>query len=214
VVQGFTFAKAPTAPRFYDSRIGFYDEAIAIAHRQHLMDQVHRFHAWAEGASLDLERLEVPQGPQGTLFGQNSTGARSTTLPPSRPRSFILAVIWVMDGQRRSGAGYVSGGIANGPVGAYCRVGLSEATVAKSETFNRTLGGRIRPADCSWIGIRVTRSRSNSFERLEGSVDSPGTAYAIIRRSSNEQRWPDQLQRFTGSPHNRHLDAELPPTRS
>jgi len=77
IVPGFVFTKsAYSAPVYTIRGVGSYDEAIGISPTVSVyVDQVPLpFSRMTPGASLDLERVEVLKGPQGTLFGQNSTG--------------------------------------------------------------------------------------------------------------------------------------------
>ena len=77
VVPGFTAAKTQYGPPVYTLRgIGFYDQGIASPPAVSVyVDEVGlAFPIMTPGASLDLERVEVLKGPQGLLFGQNSTG--------------------------------------------------------------------------------------------------------------------------------------------
>lgn len=77
VVPGFTYQKAVYgAPVFALRGIGFYDTSVTNTPAVAVyIDQVPLpYSAMARGVGLDLERVEVLKGPQGTLFGQNSTG--------------------------------------------------------------------------------------------------------------------------------------------
>lgn len=77
VVPGFTFTESSYGAPIYNLRgIGFYVEAIGASPTVSVyLDQVPLpYSRMTQGASLDLERVEVLKGPQGTLFGQNSTG--------------------------------------------------------------------------------------------------------------------------------------------
>ena len=77
VVPGFTFIKtADSFPLFSVRGIGFFDSNLGtIPTVTAYVDEVPLPYAvLAGGATLDLERVEVLKGPQGTLFGQNSTG--------------------------------------------------------------------------------------------------------------------------------------------
>lgn len=77
VVPGFTFQKSSYGtPVFQIRGIGFYDTSVGASPTVSVyVDQVPLpYSSMTRGAALDLERVEVLKGPQGTLFGQNSTG--------------------------------------------------------------------------------------------------------------------------------------------
>jgi iron complex outermembrane recepter protein len=77
IVPGFSFAKSPRSAPVYTLRgVGFFDDALAGAPTVSVyVDQVPLpFSQMTSGASIDLERVEVLKGPQGTVFGSNATG--------------------------------------------------------------------------------------------------------------------------------------------
>ncbi|MDE1916706.1 MAG: TonB-dependent receptor [Sphingomonadales bacterium] len=77
VVPSLNIAKtALTVPVYTLRGVGFYDTALASTSTVSVYtDEVPLpYPAMTTGASLDLERVEVLKGPQGTLYGSNSTG--------------------------------------------------------------------------------------------------------------------------------------------
>ncbi|WP_313804585.1 TonB-dependent receptor [Sphingobium sp.] len=77
VVPGFSYTRTLWgAPSFIIRGVGVTDSSLGITPAVSVyVDQVPLpYLVEASGAAFDLERVEVLKGPQGTLFGQNSTG--------------------------------------------------------------------------------------------------------------------------------------------
>jgi len=77
IAPGFTYRLSQNGtPVFAIRGIGFYSEQVANAPTVTIYaDQIPLPYArMAEGAGYDVERVEILKGPQGTQFGQNSTG--------------------------------------------------------------------------------------------------------------------------------------------
>lgn len=77
VVPGFTYALSQYGnPIFTIRGVGFYEEAVSAQPDVTVyVDQIPLpYSHMTEGAPLDVDRVEVLKGPQGTLFGQNATG--------------------------------------------------------------------------------------------------------------------------------------------
>lgn len=77
IAPGLTYVTSSYGlPIFSIRGIGFYDNSLGIAPTVSIyQDQVpFAYSAMTAGVALDPERVEVLKGPQGTLFGNNSTG--------------------------------------------------------------------------------------------------------------------------------------------
>ncbi|MEH6759344.1 MAG: TonB-dependent receptor [Parasphingorhabdus sp.] len=77
IAPGLTFTKSQDGtPLFTIRGVGFNDYTLGASPAVSVyVDQIPlAYSAFTQGATLDLERVEVLKGPQGILFGQNSTG--------------------------------------------------------------------------------------------------------------------------------------------
>lgn len=115
IVPGFTFQKSSYgAPVFTMRGIGFYDTSVGVSPAVSVyLDQAPLpYSVMARGVTLDLERLEALKGPQGTLFGQNSTGGAVNYIA-AKPTQALHAGVDVTAGRfgQLEGQGFISGGI-------------------------------------------------------------------------------------------------------
>ncbi len=118
LVPGFTFQVSDYGTPIYSIRgIGFLDLALgAVPAVTAYVDEVPLpFSIMTRGVTMDLERVEILKGPQGTLFGQNSTGGAINYLA-AKPTEDLSAGVSLTIGRFETieGEAFISGPIAPG----------------------------------------------------------------------------------------------------
>lgn len=117
IVAGFSYAKSNYGTPVYTMRgVGFYDTSLGASPTVSVyVDEVPLpFSIMTRGASLDLERVEVLKGPQGTVFGQNSTGGAVNYIA-ARPTNDLRAGFDLDAGRfnKLQAQGFVSGALSD-----------------------------------------------------------------------------------------------------
>ena len=148
IAPGFTFADTGVNAPVYSMRgVGYFEYSLAAAPAVSVyVDEVALpFPSMTQGAMIDLQRVEIVRGPQGTLFGQNATGGLVNYIP-RRPSFDPTAGLSIEYGSfnRTELSGYVSG-----PISETLRARLAFETVQsddwqESYTRNDSLGSQNR----------------------------------------------------------------------
>jgi outer membrane receptor protein involved in Fe transport len=117
LVPGLTFTKSIFSTPVYTLRgVGLYDAtwgaspAVAV-----YTDQVPRnFPVMSDGLDLDIQRVEVLKGPQGTLFGQSSTGGAVNYILNKPTKDFEAGVTASIERfDRQTFDGFISGPVSD-----------------------------------------------------------------------------------------------------
>lgn len=118
IVPGFTVTKTNSnSPVFSLRGVGLYlyDSGVGASPAVSVyIDEVGLpSPAMTTGATLDLERVEVLKGPQGTLFGQNATGGAINFIAAKPTQEFSSGITVSMDQHNKTDVeGFVSGSLA------------------------------------------------------------------------------------------------------
>jgi iron complex outermembrane receptor protein len=117
IAPGFTATTSSFGvPVFTLRGVGFYDTSVAAKPSVSVyVDEVPLpFSQITQGATLDLDRVEVLKGPQGTLFGQNSTGGAINYIA-AKPKDHLEAGVSADYGRFGlfTADGYISGPLSD-----------------------------------------------------------------------------------------------------
>lgn len=192
IVPGLTAQPSPFNTPIYTLRgVGFVEFSLATPPTVAVYtDEIPLpFSAMTKAAALDVERVEVLKGPQGTLFGQNTTGG-AINFVAAKPTDTFKAGVDLSYGRFNTfdAQGYISG-----PISANVNARISARTVQssdwqKSSSRQDTLGARRetqarllvdwQASDSLKIAINVNgwvdKSDSQAPQRTETFISAPG----------------------------------------
>lgn len=145
VVPGFNYTRSQyNVPVFTLRGIGFYEASLAAAPSVTVyVDEVPLpYSIMATGAQLDVQRVEVLKGPQGTLFGQNATGGAINYIA-ARPTEAFSAGADISVGRFGTfdSQGFVSGPITSALSARAAVRYLASGGPQRSYTRDDTIGG-------------------------------------------------------------------------
>lgn len=177
LVPGFTFTQSLySTPVFTLRGIGLYDATFGAPPSVSVYtDQVPRnVPVMSDALDLDIERVEVLKGPQGTLFGQSSTGGAINYIVGKPTRDFHAGFDASYERfDRAEIGGFVSGPLGDKVAARLAVKGVSggawQRSLSRPDDDNgdaRKIMGRltvdIEPADGVKIELMATGSRDRS----------------------------------------------------
>ncbi|MGW8203524.1 TonB-dependent receptor [Sphingomonas bisphenolicum] len=177
LVPGFTFTQSIySTPVFTLRGIGLYDATFGAAPSVSVYtDQIPRnVPVMSDGLDLDIERVEVLKGPQGTLFGQSSTGGAINYIVGKPTADFAAGFDASYERFNRAElSGFVSGPLADGIRARLAVKGVSggawQRSLSRPNDENgdqRKFMGRftldIQPTERLKIEVMATGSRDRS----------------------------------------------------
>ncbi|MBZ9646070.1 TonB-dependent receptor [Sphingobium sp. 3R8] len=177
LVPGFTFTQSIySTPVFTLRGIGLYDATFGAAPSVSVYtDQIPRnVPVMSDGLDLDIERVEVLKGPQGTLFGQSSTGGAINYIVGKPTADFAAGFDASYERFNRAElSGFVSGPLADGIRARLAVKGVSggawQRSLSRPNDENgdqRKFMGRftldIQPTERLKIELMATGSRDRS----------------------------------------------------
>jgi iron complex outermembrane recepter protein len=140
------FAQGNTGTPIYTIRgVGYFDQSLAASPTVSVyQDEVaYTYPSLTKGALLDVERVEILKGPQGTLYGQNATGG-AINFVAAKPTDTFAAGFDATYGRFNSTllTGFVSGPLSP-TLSARLAASLEEGGAwQKSDTRDDTLGNK------------------------------------------------------------------------
>src|SRR5487761_286587 len=162
VVPGFTYRPSNFGTPVYSIRgIGFFENTVTVAPAVSVyVDQVPLpYSVMTEGAPLDIERVEVLKGPQGTLFGQNSTGGAINYIAAKPTNTFATGGnVGYGNYNAEHAEGFVSGPITDTLRARLFLTTDRRGDWQKSQTRDATLGARDFSAGRAMLDWRPNES--------------------------------------------------------
>jgi outer membrane receptor protein involved in Fe transport len=204
IVPGFTYRLSQNGTPIFQIRgIGFYDEQLAVAPAVTIyVDQVPLpYGRMAEGAALDLERVEVLKGPQGTLFGENSTGGAVNYIAAKPTETFAAGTDLTYGRFNEVDVnGFVSGPLTTGLTARLAVQTQNRDAWQVSSTRDASVGERDFQTSrllLDWQPVEALNAELNVNGWLDRSDTQMGQARAYLPVSPAPPATPETIQMAT-----------------
>lgn len=154
LVPGFTVAPSFRGPQIYTLRgVGFNTPNLSASSPVgvYLDEVAYPYPVMTDGIAFDLERVEVLKGPQGTLYGRNTTGG---------------LVNYIAKKPSQQEEGYVRASVGN-----YKSYGVEGAIAGGlSSTLSARLAFKLDKADEGWQISRTRGDRRGQIDKFSGRL--------------------------------------------
>jgi iron complex outermembrane receptor protein len=195
IVPGFNFTQSNYGAPVYSLRgVGYYDTSLGAppAVSVYVDEVLLPFSIMSLGATLDLERVEVLKGPQGTLFGANSTGGAINYVaakPSDSPEVGVSATYGNFN--RLTLGGFISGPLTDTLKGRLAFSSEHSGDWQESYTHDASRGegdvfiGRVlldwTPSDRLAVRLNVNGYTDHSDNQAAQFVSALASAPAVVK---------------------------------